>query len=44
MKRPVDPVTEGVGGLVCECLLQITENDADEKVLLPRPGPEAADR
>ncbi|SRR5260370_41412141 len=44
MKRPVDPVTEGVGGFVCECLFQVAEDDADQKVLLPRLRPEAADR
>jgi hypothetical protein len=36
--------TEGVGGLVCECLFQIAEDDANKKVLLPRLGPDAADR
>jgi hypothetical protein len=35
MKRPVDPVTQGVGGLVCECLVQIAEDDTHEEVLLP---------
>src|SRR5260370_29379401 len=44
MKRPVDPVTEGVGGLVCECLFQIPEDDAHEEVLLPRFRSQAADR
>ena len=44
MKRPVDPVTEGVGSLVCECLFQIPEDDAHQKVLLPRFRSEAADR
>ena len=44
MERPVDAVTEGVGGLVRECLVQIAQDDAHKKVLLPRSGPEAADR
>ncbi len=44
VKRPVDAVAEGVGGLVGECLVQVAEDDADEEVLLPRPGAEAADR
>ena len=44
MKRPVDPVTEGVGGLVCECLFQIPQDDAHQEVLLPRFRSEAADR
>ncbi len=44
MQRPVDPVTEGVGGLVCECLFQIPEDDAHQKVLLPRFRSETADR
>jgi hypothetical protein len=43
MKRPVDAVTEGIGGLVCEGFFQIAEDDAHEEVLLPRLRPEAAD-
>lgn len=44
MKRPVDPVAEGVGGLVRECLVQIAEDNAHEEVLLPRLGSQATDR
>jgi hypothetical protein len=44
MERPVDPITQGVGGLVGEGLLQIPEDDAHQEVLVPWPRPEAADR
>jgi hypothetical protein len=43
MERLVDLVTEGVGGLVRECLFQIAKDDAHEEVLLPRLRSEAAD-
>ena len=42
VNRQVNAVTEGVGGLVRQRLLQVPEHDADEEVLLARPGPEAA--
>jgi len=35
-EAPVDAVTEGVGGLFCECLSLIAEDDAYEMVLPPR--------
>ena len=45
MKRPVDPVAEGVGGLVCECLFQVPEDDASVPSLFDlHPGTEALER
>src|SRR5271165_7405826 len=40
----VNAVAEGVAGLVRQRLLQVPEHDADEEVLLARPGPEAPGR
>src|ERR1700740_3315007 len=38
--RQVDPVTEPVGSLVRQRLLQIPQHHADQEVLLARPGPQ----
>jgi len=44
VKRAVDPITQRVCGLVGERLVQVAQDDAHQKVLLARPGPEASDR
>src|SRR5947207_5834746 len=44
MKGLVDPVAQGVGGLVGECFVEIAEDDAHKEVRLPWSGSEAGDR
>lgn len=44
VNREVDPVSQGVGGLVGQRPFQVTQHDADQEILLARPGPETADR
>src|SRR6185369_12245585 len=44
MKGLVDPVAQGVGGLVGECFVEIAEDDAHQEVRLPWSGSEAGDR
>src|SRR5215472_12862058 len=44
MKCAVDPVTQDVGGVVGERLVQVAQDDADQQVHLARPGSQALDR